>query len=339
MSPWVIGFATLLALIIVYKLFKHVTGPSLPLPPGPKPWPIVGNIPHMGPVPHRALAGLARNHGPLMYLRMGLVDVVVASSATVAEQFLKVHDENFSSRPISSVGKYMSYNCQDFAFAPYGPRWRFFRKTCSVHMFSGKALHDFRHVRQEEVGKMIHSLASSSSKAVNLGQMLNVCTTNSLARVMIGRRVFNDNNGTYDPMADEFKSMVLDLMEMLGVFNLADFFPLLEGLDLQGVKAKVKKLLNRFDAFLTQIVEEHKIFKTEKHQDLLSTLLSLKEAPEDEHKLTDKGIKALLMLENGLDPKMLNMDEAARFTLQKAIPLCAHPRPRLSTHVYSSSLL
>ncbi|RDX63892.1 Flavonoid 3'-monooxygenase, partial [Mucuna pruriens] len=148
MSPWVIGAATIVAAILIYRLLKVITGPSLPLPPGPRPWPIVGNLPHMGPVPHHALAALARTHGPLMYLRLGFVDVVVAASASVAEQFLKVHDANFSSRPPNSGAKYIAYNYQDLVFAPYGPRWRLLRKISSVHLFSGKALDEFRHLRQ-----------------------------------------------------------------------------------------------------------------------------------------------------------------------------------------------
>ncbi|KAJ1402776.1 Cytochrome P450 [Sesbania bispinosa] len=298
MSPWIIGFATIAAAIIIYRIVKFATRHSLTLPPGPKPWPIIGNLPHVGPVPHHSLAALARTYGPLMHLKMGFVDVVVAGSASVAEQFLKVHDANFSSRPPNSVAKYTTYNYQDLVFAPYGPRWRYLRKITSVHLFSGKALDEFRHLRQEEVTRLIRNLASSDSKAMNLGQLLNICTTNALARVMIGRRVFNDGNGGCDPKADEFKSMVVELMVLAGVFNIGDFIPSLEWLDLQGVQAKIKKLHKRFDAFLTSIIEEHKSSsKSENHKDLLSTLLSLKEVSDDDGiKLSDVEIKALLLV-------------------------------------------
>lgn len=120
----------------------------LPLPPGPKPWPIIGNLVHMGPKPHQSIAAMARTYGPLMHLKMGFVDVVVAASASVAAQFLKTHDANFSSRPQNSCTKHLAYNSQDLVFAPYGPRWRMLRKICSVHLFSAKALDDFSHVRQ-----------------------------------------------------------------------------------------------------------------------------------------------------------------------------------------------
>lgn len=148
MSPLIVALATIAAAILIYRIIKFITRPSLPLPPGPKPWPIVGNLPHMGPVPHHSLAALARIHGPLMHLRLGFVDVVVAASASVAEQFLKIHDSNFSSRPPNAGAKYIAYNYQDLVFAPYGPRWRLLRKLTSVHLFSGKAMNEFRHLRQ-----------------------------------------------------------------------------------------------------------------------------------------------------------------------------------------------
>ncbi|KAG4932567.1 hypothetical protein JHK87_046569 [Glycine soja] len=298
MSPWlIIGLATIVAAILSYRLLKLIIRrPSLHLPPGPRPWPVVGNLPHIGPLLHRALAVLARTYGPLMYLRLGFVDVVVAASASVAEQFLKVHDANFSSRPLNSMTTYMTYNQKDLAFAPYGPRWRFLRKISSVHMFSVKALDDFRQLRQEEVERLTSNLASSGSTAVNLGQLVNVCTTNTLARVMIGRRLFNDSRSSWDAKADEFKSMVVELMVLNRVFNIGDFIPILDRLDLQGVKSKTKKLHKRFDTFLTSILEEHKIFKNEKHQDLyLTTLLSLKEAPQEGYKLDESEIKAILL--------------------------------------------
>ncbi|KAM7471459.1 hypothetical protein LguiA_009642 [Lonicera macranthoides] len=302
---------------LLYCLLKLCTlllnrHPKPLLPPGPKPWPIVGNLPHLGSKPHETLGAMARTYGPLMHLRLGFVDVVVAASASVAAQFLKTHDANFSNRPPNSGAKHIAYNSQDLVFAPYGPRWRMLRKICSLHLFSAKALDDFSHVRQEEVSIMTKAMASAgkSNRAVNLGKLINVCTTNALGRVMIGRRVFGEESGGKDAKAkaDEFKKMVVEVMVLAGVFNLGDFIPTLEWLDLQGVTSKMKKIHARFDAFLNGIIKEHTTSSakgedsrggtTRNHVDLLSTLISLKdnnaEASEG-GKLTDTEIKALLL--------------------------------------------
>nr|AEN71546.1 flavanone 3'-hydroxylase [Paeonia suffruticosa] len=268
------------------------------LPPGPRPWPIVGNLPHLGSKPHQSLASLARSYGPLMHLRLGFVDVVVAASASVAAQFLKTNDANFANRPPNSGAKYIAYNYQDLVFAPYGPRWRLLRKVSSLHLFSGKALDDFRHLRQEEVAVLTHALASARDSLVNLGQLLNVCTTNALARVMLGKRVFGDGSGGADPKADEFKGMVVEVMVLAGVFDLGDFIPALERFDLQGVATKMKNLHARFDSFLGNILEEHKMNRdgVKQQNDFLSKLISLKNDVDGEGgKLTDIEIKALLL--------------------------------------------
>ncbi|KAL2319830.1 hypothetical protein Fmac_028799 [Flemingia macrophylla] len=228
--------------------------------------------------------------------------VVVAASGVVAEQFLKVHDANFCNRPVNFRTTYMTYNLQDLIFAPYGPRLRLLRKLSTVHMFSAKALDDFTQLRQEEVKRLIRNLARSESKTVKLGQLLNICTTNTLSRMMIGRRVFNDDDSC-DPRADEFKSIVVELMVLVGTYNIGDFIPLFDWLDLQGVKAKTRYLHKRLDAFLTTILEEHKISKIEQHQNFVSALLSHKDTNQEGDEFLDDEIKAIFadMLIAGTD--------------------------------------
>ncbi|KZV54535.1 flavonoid 3' hydroxylase [Dorcoceras hygrometricum] len=244
------------------------------------------------------MAELARVHGPLMHLKMGFVHVVVVASASVAEQFLKVHDANFSSRPPNSGAKYVAYNYQDLVFAPYGPRWRLLRKICAVHVFSAKALDDFVHVREEEVRILTRALALSgeTQTAAYLGQMVNVCATNAISRVMFGRRVVGHEQGGGDSKAEEFKGMVVELMVLAGVFNIGDFIPPLEALDLQGVARKMKRLHSRFDAFLSAIVQQNKIDGPRGKVDLLTTLMSVKDVDDSKgDALTETEIKALLL--------------------------------------------
>ncbi|KAL2935462.1 Flavonoid 3'-monooxygenase [Bienertia sinuspersici] len=290
---------TIALAIFIYFLFTTTFSRyPKPLPPGPKPWPIVGNLPHMGPVPHHGLASLAHKYGPLLHMRLGYVHVVVAASASVAAQFLKAHDSKFSSRPPNSGAKHIAYNYQDLVFAPYGPRWRMLRKICSLHLFSAKAMDDYKPIRQEEVNILTKALAKAETKAVELGQLLNVCTTNALSRVMLGKRVFGDGTGKNDLKSEEFKDMVVELMVLAGEFNIGDFVPALEWLDLQGIATKMKKLHKKFDKFLGAIVDEHKIHlnKGDFGRDFLTILLSSKDSYDDEGgKLTDTEIKALLL--------------------------------------------
>ncbi|CAA7026975.1 unnamed protein product [Microthlaspi erraticum] len=300
----------LLATFLFIVLFLFSFRRNNRLPPGPNPWPIVGNLPHMGLKPHQTLAAMVTTYGPILHLRLGFVDVVVAASKSVAEQFLKTHDANFSSRPPSTGAKHMTYNYQDLVFAPYGPRWRMLRKISSVHLFSAKALEDFKHVRQEEVGTLTRELARVT-KPVNLGQLVNMCVVNALGREMIGRRLFSAGA---DHKAEEFRGMVTEMMSLAGVFNIGDFIPSIDWLDLQGVGGKMKRLHKRFDVFLSSILEEHETTngQEQKHTDMLSTLISLKGTSFDGGSLTDTEIKALLlnMFTAGTDTSASTVDWA-----------------------------
>nr|A0A4D6Q415.1 RecName: Full=Flavonoid 3'-monooxygenase CYP75B137; AltName: Full=Cytochrome P450 1; Short=CcCYP1; AltName: Full=Cytochrome P450 75B137; AltName: Full=Flavonoid 3'-hydroxylase CYP75B137 [Crocosmia x crocosmiiflora]QCF41215.1 flavonoid 3'-hydroxylase [Crocosmia x crocosmiiflora] len=285
----------LLSSFIVYLLYRRRSAQCPPLPPGPNGWPILGNLPQLGAKPHQTLDALSKQYGPLFRLRLGSVNVVVASSSAVAAQFLRTHDVNFSNRPPNSGAEHVAYNYQDLVFAPYGPRWRMLRKLCSVHLFSLKALDDLRPVRQGEVACLVRNLRrhADTGVLVNLGKALNVCATNALARAMLGRRVFADEDAQLAE-ADEFKEMVVELMRLAGVFNVGDFVPGLGWLDLQGVVGKMKRLHRRYDAFLDRVIEENQA--NAKSGDLLSVLIRLKEADaEGEIKLNNTDIKALLL--------------------------------------------
>ncbi|XP_034570373.2 flavonoid 3'-monooxygenase CYP75B4 [Setaria viridis] len=288
------------SVVICYVLFwKQVaTRKRAPLPPGPRGWPVLGNLPQLGGKTHQTLHEMTKVYGPLLRLRFGSSDVVVAGSAPVAEQFLRAHDANFSCRPPNSGGEHMAYNYQDVVFAPYGPRWRAMRKVCAVNLFSARALDDLRAVREREAALMVRSLAAAgqATAAVPLGRAVNVCTTNALSRAAVGRRVFAAGAGD-DEGAREFKEIVLEVMQVGGVLNVGDFVPALRWLDPQGVVAKMKKLHRRFDDMMNGIIaDRRKAGVTEEGKDLLGLLLAMvKDAGGEEDRITETDAKALIL--------------------------------------------
>nr|BAM28972.1 flavonoid 3'-hydroxylase [Lilium hybrid division I] len=294
-QPLLLLLTTILISTIFIFLRRGRRG-GLPLPPGPKGWPILGNLPHLGPKPHQTMHALSKLHGPLFRLRLGSAEVIVAASASIASEFLRTHDTNFSNRPPNSGAEHIAYNYNDLVFAPYGPRWRALRKLCALHLFSQKALEDLCYVREQEVAILARDLAGSS-RPVNLGETLNVCATNALSRATIGWRVFVGKGE--DVTAEEFKDMVMEVMRLAGVFNIGDFVPGLGWLDLQGVVGKMKKLHKRMDSFLDKLIAEHRAAVAGGElagKDLLSVMVRLQEEGEGEGgKLTDTEIKALLL--------------------------------------------
>jgi hypothetical protein len=79
--PWLAWLLVSLLAAYFLELYAHA---RRDLPPGPRPLPLIGSLHLLGDQPHRSLARLAKFHGPLMSLRLGVVTTVAISSPDVA---------------------------------------------------------------------------------------------------------------------------------------------------------------------------------------------------------------------------------------------------------------
>ena len=137
----------LLLLLPLLSLFIRSQRNKGKLPPGPTKLPIVGNLHQLGELPHRSLWQLSQKYGPLMYLRLGRIPTIVASSADTARDVLKTHDIACCSRPLLTSTTRLSYGCSDVVFALYGEEWREMRKLCIVELFTVKKVQSFRPIK------------------------------------------------------------------------------------------------------------------------------------------------------------------------------------------------
>lgn len=101
------------------------------LPPGPKPWPLVGNLPSLGK--SRRLEtdfrNLAKEFGPIVWLKLGASSrAVLISSSELARAVLKEQDTLFTGRARPQfAARELLYIGDEISYAPYGPFWRFSR--------------------------------------------------------------------------------------------------------------------------------------------------------------------------------------------------------------------
>ncbi|MED6145793.1 hypothetical protein PIB30_028553 [Stylosanthes scabra] len=267
------------------------------LPPGPRGWPVVGALPLLGNMPHVTLSELAKKYGPVMYLKMGSNNMVVASSPSAARAFLKTLDQNFSNRPPNAGATHLAYDSQDMVFADYGAKWKLLRKLSNLHMLGGKALNDWAHVREREMGYMLAAMHDCSKKgeAVVVAEMLTYAMANMIGQVLLSQRVFH----TKGTESNEFKDMVVELMTVAGYFNIGDFIPFLARLDLQGIERGMKRLHKKFDALLTRMIEEHgaSSHKRKAKPDFLDVLMAHHQSQNSDSgdNLTLTNIKGLLL--------------------------------------------
>ncbi|XP_074590443.1 trimethyltridecatetraene synthase-like [Curcuma longa] len=294
---WAITLAIVLAAAVA--LLRRRRGRSaLNLPPGPRPWPIIGNLNLIGHLPHRSLHALSQKYGPLMYLRFGSFPVVVGSSVAMAKFFLKTHDIFFVSRPKTAAGKYTTYDYSDITWSPYGPYWRQARKICLLELFSAKRLESYEYIRVEEVRALTRALFATTSSAspVMLKDYFSTVSLNVITRMVLGKKYLDPAAETEIVSPEEFKEMIDELFLLNGVMNIGDSIPCLGFLDLQGYIRRMKKLSRKFDRFLEHVLDEHNERRRREGddfvaRDMVDVLLQLADDPNLDIKLERHGVK------------------------------------------------
>nr|GMC57776.1 cytochrome P450 CYP736A12-like [Ipomoea batatas] len=183
--------AVFAALSLIHGLVKRMKGKKLP--PGPRGLPIVGHLHLLGKNPHQDLSKLDKQYGPIMHLRLGFVDTIVASSPHAAQLFLKTHDLVFASRPPIEAAKYMSYNQKSLSFGEYGPYWRDMRKLCTLQILSNHKVISFQAMRREELCYLIDSLKQSALNrvAVDLSAKVSELSAEMSCRMVVGKKYEN----------------------------------------------------------------------------------------------------------------------------------------------------
>ncbi|XP_071915989.1 trimethyltridecatetraene synthase-like [Coffea arabica] len=284
--------------VIITQLSKHFHQKKLNLPPGPRQWPIIGNLNLIGTLPHRSLHQLSLTYGPLMHLQFGSFPVVVGSSVEMAKVFLKTMDLTFAGRPKTAAGKYTTYNYSDLLWSPYGPYCCQARKIFLTELFSAKRLESYEHIRVEEMNSLLLQLFKSSGKPVVLKDYLSTGSLNVISRMVLGKTYIDESeNSIVTP--EEFRQMMDELFLLTGVFNIGDFIPWIDFLDLQGYIKRMKILSKKFDRFLEHVLDEHNAQRKDEtncvSKDLVDVLLGLADDPTLEVKLERRGVKALTL--------------------------------------------
>lgn len=261
------------------------------LPPGPYPLPIIGNLLELGKKPHHSLAELTKTYGPVMTLKLGTITTIVVSSSDTAKQVLQQHDHTFSNRTIPDTVRATDHHKSSIVFLPASTRWRNFRKICSTEMFTVHRLDAGQSLRRRKVQELMDHVLESckSGQAVDIGQASFTTTLN-----LISNTFFSIDLAHYhSTSSQEFKDLVCGMMELAGKpNNIADFFPILRFLDLQGARGKMtaylKKLFVVFDGIIVPRLQLRASTEAySEKNDLLDALLNLPKENDYEFNIND----------------------------------------------------
>ena len=264
------------------------------LPPGPHPLPLLGSILMLGNQPHRSLAELARRHGPLVSLRLGMIPYVVVSSPSLAKQVLRKHDQVLSYRAPLDALRALDYDKLSMAQLPPEAAWRSLRKILNSHIFANQRLDAGQGLRSRKVSELISFLEKSATagEAVDVGRAAFTTMLN-----LISTTVFSEDMVKYEESSSaEFKDIIRQFMVEFGSPNLSDYFPLLRWLDLQGRRRRLslhlRKMKDIFDRKIEDRLRERSSGGSTERDDFLRVLLDANASQE----LDRPAIGALLVV-------------------------------------------
>ncbi|KAK1320277.1 putative (S)-N-methylcoclaurine 3'-hydroxylase isozyme 2 [Acorus calamus] len=240
-----------LCLLLLFLSNSHKTK----LPPGPKPWPILGNLPDLLPHRrrlHRFLSDLSRLHGPLLTLHRGSSPIFVASTPASASAVLRTHDRSLCGRHVPAAFRFPAYTPSTFIWSTtLDERWKSVRSLCKSELFSSKALDAGSAERERLAARMVEGVRGRAGARVDVRE--------SVVKVvyrMVGEMVLSADVLERAPFLRE---QVARAMELAVAPNLEDLWPrVFGGLDLQGMRRETAEQLERMYRVWDVMIDERR---------------------------------------------------------------------------------
>lgn len=155
--------------------------------------------------------------------------------------------------------------------------WKFLRTLCRTELFSAKGLESQSVLREKIVDEMVEFLKREQGKVVNVREIVFAVTVNILGNICFSKDLVG--LGSDDNEIKGLKRALYRLMKLGTTPNVADFYPILEKLDPQGLKKKTLEAMNEAFSVWEHIIEERRSKRDAQKgieyddQDFLDTML------------------------------------------------------------------
>nr|CAB3468234.1 unnamed protein product [Digitaria exilis] len=282
---------------------------TVPLPPGPSPWPVVGNLPEILPndkPAFRWIHHVMKETGTdIACVKLGGIHVIPIACPKIAREVLKRHDANFASHALTFASKTFSRGYMDAVMFPSGDHWRKMRRVLASEVVCPSRhawLHDKRAEEADNLTRYVYNLAEEEGTVVDVRNVARHYCGSVIRRLVFSTRYFGEPQPDGGPGPPEVQHVeaVFASVGLLYSFHVIDYLPWLLGLDLDGHEKMVMEANETVCRLHGTFVDERwRQWKSGErldgeHEDLLDVLITLKDA-EGRPVLSIEEVKALLM--------------------------------------------
>ena len=277
-------YPTLLLLVsfvwtIFFLLISSKSSKSSKLPPGPRPYPIIGNILELGNNPLHSITHLSKCYGPIMTLKLGTITTIVISSSELAKEVLHTYDTVFSSRIIPDSARVLDHHKVSIGWLPISAKWRTLRRACATKIFSPQQLDSTQFLRKKKVQDLLDYVHECCKKggSFDFGEAIFTTVLNSISNTFFSMDLFHYHAPDHKSY-NEFKEIIFGIVEEAGRPNIADFYPFFRLFDLQGVRARTRNHYTKLVAFIDGVMEERmrlRASESKECKDALDSLLNV----------------------------------------------------------------
>lgn len=315
---------TLLAFLIYHLFFEFDYSK---LPPGPRPWPLVGNAFLMNSRMHLCFTDLEKKFGNVFRVYMGHRLMVVLSGEAIRNALVQQPKE-FADRPSRSLFRFKEHRSPALFLMEYGETWRLFRKLghSTIKVYGENRLEKVIHEEVEELCKRLEGL---EAKAMDISTELGISITNVICNQLFGTRY--DINDQELIQVHKFH----DLITRVQIQNsFLDFFPILMSfLPISDGERQVEASAVWRDNLLKRKYLDHlETFDPDNLRDYTDALLKAKMQAEEEDKSSKEHLTEEAIIMAGLATLFLAGSETTSTTLSWAVAYLLH-NPKIQERI------
>ncbi|EED21247.1 cytochrome P450, putative [Talaromyces stipitatus ATCC 10500] len=222
-------YIAIVGLVIgIYILTRPKSTSSFPLPPGPKPLPIIGNV-HQAPKSHgwRTYREWSKQYGPIVHVNMLGQPVIILSTSEVVHDLLAKRGATFSDRPRLFLATELALKGLNILMMNYTEQFRQHQRL-QVSVLNSTSTAAYLPFQTLESQQLMHDLLENAGGAgVDVQGIFQRTTASIIHMLLYGFRIKDSNDPvlrTVIELNDEFSDFI-----KVGA-HIVDQFPILNNL-------------------------------------------------------------------------------------------------------------